>query len=378
MIHHSIVNGSPVEAPDISGTIDINHIINGDNLEVWENSRLKKWLSLEKFIIFGTGGSSLGGQCLHGISKMKDKLTFVNNLDPHTLKNVLGKISPHTGFLCISKSGETMETVAQLLLILGVLERSEISSRVVVITENKSSSLREIAAEYDCLCVDYPKNIGGRFSVFSIVGMLPAFIGGTNPQRIRSGARQYLETSRNFAQNGARFVAGHSQHVSFIYSDKLSFFGAWLAQLYAESTGKSGVGVTPLTAMGSFDQHSQLQLYLDGPSDKCFTFFLEKQKTDLAISSKIFVPHSFSYIKNKNIADIFEAQHNATLESLVEKGVPLRKIEFPELTPEILGALLAHFIWEVIAVCHILKVNAFDQPAVERGKIITNKLLGAI
>ncbi|MDR2795074.1 MAG: hypothetical protein LBB12_04840 [Holosporaceae bacterium] len=384
MIRYDVVNGSLLETVSALSLEHLSHVDNiirgGNDLKFLEHPRLKKWLSLEKFIIFGAGGASLGGQCIHAICASKDtkgKIIFSYNLDPHTLKNMLETISPQTGFLCISKSGETLETISQLLLIMEHQGHSEIADRVMVITEDKPSSLRKIAIQCGFFCIDHPKDIGGRFSVFSAVGMLPAFICGIDPQRIRDGAQQYWKTSPHLALAGARFVAGHSQHSSFIYSDKLSLLGAWIAQLYAESTGKSGVGITPLTAMGSFDQHSQLQLYLDGPRDKCFTFFLEKQKTNLKISSKIFVPEAFSYMKNKNIFDVFEAQHNATLESLVEKDLPVRRIEIPEITPEILGALFAHFIGEVIGVCHLMNINAFDQPAVERGKIITQKLLEA-
>ncbi|MDR3180164.1 MAG: hypothetical protein LBT70_04695 [Holosporaceae bacterium] len=385
MIQYDVVNGSLLKTAKISsvdGLSQVDNIIRGGNdLKFLEHPRLKKWLSLEKFIILGTGGATLGGQCIRAISasqNTKDRVMFSYNLDPRTLKNMLEALSPRTGFLCISKSGETLETISQLLLIMEHLGHSAIADRVVVVTEDKPSSLRKIATQCDFFCIDHPQDIGGRFSVFSAVGMLPAFICGIDPQRIRNGARQYWETSSHLALEGARFVANYPQHASFIYSDRLSLLGAWVAQLYAESTGKSGVGVTPLTAIGSFDQHSQLQLYLDGPRDKCFTFFLERQKTDLLISSEIFVPEAFSYVKNKNFADIFEAQHNATLKSLVENDLPVRKIEFSEITPEILGALFAHFIGEVIAVCHLMDINAFDQPAVERSKIITKELLEAI
>ncbi|GHU12623.1 putative glucose-6-phosphate isomerase [Alphaproteobacteria bacterium] len=358
----------------------ISLVKSNEDLHFLEDKRLRKWLSLKKFVIFGTGGSSLGGQCIHAISGVGNKVTFVNNLDPHTLKHVFSElVLENTGFLCISKSGETIETISQLLLTIELLKSkgvSGVANKIVLITEDRRSSLREIATKYGFFCIDHPQSVGGRFSVFSAVGMLPAVICGIDPMRIRKGAEEYHENYFGPVIEGAHFVSGHSQHISFIYSDKLSLFGNWLAQLYAESSGKYGMGVTPITAIGSVDQHSQLQLYLDGPRDKCFTFFLEKQTTQLTIAGD-FVPSSFSYLKNKNVSNIFEAQYNATIESIVEKGLPVRKFEFPTITPEIMGALFMHFMLEVVAYCRVVNVNAFDQPAVERCKIITKNLLGA-
>lgn len=372
--------------------LDCFSIVNEkSDLQYFENPRLKKWLQFDNFVIFGTGGSSLGGQCIHAISedfKLKSKIKFINNLDPNTLDNCFSDIDfSKTGFLCISKSGETLETISQLLLVISRLKRIsdniEISESVVIITENKRSSLKHIADEFDFLCLDHPSTIGGRFSVFSIVGMLPALMSGVDPIKIRSGGKSVLDNS-TLINDGTSFVVHNfnnmiTQHVSFIYSDRLSFFGAWLSQLYAESSGKIGNGITPLTAMGSVDQHSQLQLYLDGKNDKCFTFFMENFDNDLAIDDSDFIPEQFSYLKNKKISEIFFSQYNATLTSILEKNNrSIRKIEIPKITEEILGELFMYFMLEVVCVCKLIEVNPFDQPAVERGKIITKKLLSNI
>ncbi|MDR1982938.1 MAG: hypothetical protein LBQ08_04055 [Holosporaceae bacterium] len=348
------------------------------DLDVLQNPRLKKWMLHENFVIFGTGGSSLGGQCIQALSQNKN-IRFVSNLDASTLKKVFSEIKlESTGFLCISKSGETLETICQTLLALDFVKEKE--DKFVIVSENKQSSLVEIANKFNFLCLDHPTTIGGRFSVFSIVGMLPALLCGIDPLVIRSGGKKILENYIHEAEKGASFIIESfqnkiTQHVSFIYSDKLSVFGEWLAQLYAESTGKSGNGITPITAIGSVDQHSQLQLYLDGKKDKCFTFFFEKQKTELQISKNSLCPSSFSYLKNKNIADIFRAQFNATVATILENNCYVRKIELSEITPEILGALFMHFMLEVTFVCKLIGVNPFDQLAVEHGKILTKNLL---
>ena len=164
--------------------------------------------------------------------------------------------------------------------------------------------------------------------------------------------------------------------MSFIYSEKLINFGYWLAQLYAESSGKDGKGITPLTAIGSVDQHSQLQLYIDGPKDKCFTFFYEKQEKSPLIRNEI-LPESFMYLEAKKISTIFGCQCEATQKVLLDKGFNVRKIEIPPINEEVLGALFMHFMLEAACVCKLIDVNPFDQPAVEQGKIITKKLLSA-
>ncbi len=265
------------------------------------------------------------------------------------------------------------------MLVSKLFTAQDLSSRVVIITEDKPSTLKQIAIDNNCLCLDHPKTIGGRFSVFSIVGMLPAVICGIDPIEIRNGGKKILHGNLEDIKTGAAFVFQNvrkniTNHVSFMYSDKLMFFAEWLAQLYAESSGKSGIGITPITARGSVDQHSQLQLYLDGCSDKCFSFFYEKQPCDMLISNSN-LPEKFSYLNGKKVSDIFEAQCNATINSLLEKERPLRKFEIPAITPEILGELFMHFMIEVPVVCNLIGVTPFDQPAVEHGKNITKSLL---
>ncbi len=356
-----------------------------EDLICFQNPKLQKWLELDEFLILGTGGSSLGAQCIYEIAKINSKIPpkniqFMSNLDPCSLKSIFSNIKnlSKVGILCISKSGETLETITQLMLIIEYLKNQNISSQIIVITEDKSSTLKQIAIENNLLCLNHPKTIGGRYSVFSIVGMLPALMCGIDPSNIREGAKEILHSDLDYVKKGSAFIFHNfkekiNNHVSFMYSDKLLPFAEWLAQLYAESSGKDNVGITPITARGSVDQHSQLQLYLDGNDDKCFSFFQEKQNCDIYLDNNM--PEKFSYLSGKKISDIFEAQCDATISSLTEKKHPLRKFEFAELTPKILGALFMYFMIEVPCVCKLIGVNPFDQPAVERGKIITKVLL---
>ena len=359
-----------------------------EDLSVLESPRFVDWLKFKNFLIFGTGGSSLGGQTICTALKRSDKnINFVSNLDPNTLNDVLSSTDfENTGFLFISKSGETLETITQLLLILDATENlSRFSDHFVIVTENKDSTLKEIANKNKFICLDHPTTIGGRYSVFSLVGMIPALICGQDPRTIRSGGRRVLDNFGNSTykiQEGAEFVfqnirSNITNHVSFVYSDKLVCFGSWLAQLYAESSGKDFKGITPLTAVGAIDQHSQLQLYLDGPKDKCFTFFYEKQERSPIITSQE-IPDKFAYLTGKSVSNIFESQCSATLKTLVNAESNVRKIEVPPLDAMSLGALFMHFIVEVICVCKLMDVDPFNQPAVEKGKILTKELLESL
>ncbi|MDR2766066.1 MAG: hypothetical protein LBB63_01200 [Holosporaceae bacterium] len=391
MFHQEIllpteISGGDFGFPDDLRALDCFSIVKSkDALSFVENPRLKKWTAHRNFVIFGTGGSSLGGQCILAAFPDGDRdVRFISSLDSSRLIREFSRLDPReTGFLCISKSGETLETVAQTLFAVDLAKSWEnFQDKFVFITEDRQSSLKEIALHYDFLCLDHPKTIGGRFSLFTVVGMLPALLCGVDPGQVLDGGRRVLENFENSIEKveaGAAFMAdgfrnGFRQHVAFIYSDKLALFGQWLAQMYAESAGKSDRGITPITAIGSIDQHSQLQLYLDGCSDKCFTFFLEKQNPRLTMPDG-FLPPDFFCFRNKTAADLFETQCLATMTTILEKGCRLRRLGIPEITPEILGALFMHFMLEVVCVCRLIGVDPFGQPAVERGKIMAKELL---
>lgn len=368
--------------------IDFRDIISKDcftivksdtDLRPLNSFRFKNWLQLDRFVVFGTGGSSLGGQAICALSQKKN-VQFISNIDVDTLDSLFSSDLSRTGFLCISKSGETLETVYSILLTISKLQN--LKDRVVIVTENKDSSLKKIAVDHEFICFDHPPTIGGRYSVFSLVGMIPAMICEIDPKHIRVGANRVLEDFANSiykVQEGVNFVLNgldnnRTQHVSFIYSDKLLYFGKWLTQLYAESSGKKGKGITPIIAQGAVDQHSQLQLYMDGPQDKMYTFFFESKEQDLMLSyGKI--PKSFSYLDGISANTVLKAQYQATYTILKENSNFVRAIEIPKLTADALGALFMHFMLEVVGVCKLLDINAFDQPAVERGKIITKELL---
>lgn len=363
------------------------------DLEILSNPRFLNWLKNEFFVIFGTGGSSLGAQAIYGIAKTRiqtqKKFFFIDSLDPDVIADLFANINlEKTGFLCISKSGETLETLTHVRLTLQMFrDLKNFADKFIVITEEKKSALYTIALENNFLIARHEKSIGGRFSVLSNVGMIPAKIFGLDPFEIRKGAQKVFEVKNiihneneeledinefnlceNF-YNSINFIIHNlkkntTNHVFFVYSNKMKKFSEWLNQLYAESTGKDEKGITPILATGSIDQHSQLQLYLDGPKDKFFTFFTH----DYHNSGKYKVGSHF-------LSQFFRAQYDATLMSLKERKINVRAIALNDFSPYNIGMLFSYFMLEVITICKCINVNAFNQPAVERSKIITMDLL---
>ncbi|MBN9412434.1 MAG: hypothetical protein J0H12_00710 [Candidatus Paracaedimonas acanthamoebae] len=342
-------------------------------------------------ILFGTGGSSLGAQtCIElyqsRVSTPKDSpyFHFMDNIDPHTFQKLIENIDLQTtGFLVISKSGTTAETLCQFLSLISVFKDKLSQDQVIVITEPKNSPLRRLAEQYHYQVLDHPTQIGGRFSVFSIVGMLPAFIAGIDVHAILKGAQQYLSQemdgiTHNTVQGAALTYAyyqqfGCTQTVLMPYIDRLSAFALWFRQLWAESLGKEKKGITPINALGTVDQHSQLQLYLGGPKDKFFTLVMLEALTP-APQVQTDDPE-LSYLHQHTLADLMRAEQNATVATLIRQECPTRTLTFPQLNEHVLGALFIHYMLETMIMAKLLGIDAFDQPAVEEGKILTREYL---
>ncbi len=345
----------------------------------------------KKIVLFGTGGSSLGAQtCIElyqtRVSNPEDSpyFHFMDNIDPHTFtKLIKGLDLKTTGFLVISKSGTTAETLCQFLSLISAFKDQLSQDQVIVITEPKNSPLRRLAEQHQYQILDHPSNIGGRFSIFSLVGMLPALIAGINAQEILEGAQAYLtqeleEITQNSTQGAALNYAyyqqfGCTQTVLMPYIDRLSAFALWFRQLWAESLGKEKRGITPINALGTVDQHSQLQLYLGGPNDKFFTLILLETFTS---SPQVITSDSeLSYLHYHTLGDLMKAEQDATATTLIRQGCPTRIITLNQLNERTLGALFTHYMLETMITANLLEIDAFDQPAVEEGKILTREYL---
>ena len=352
-------------------------------------------------VVLGIGGSSLGGQTLYALADRgfgpkpgAPRLHFMENIDPGSFEALLRNIDlTRTGVIVISKSGGTAEPLAQFGIVLealrGAVGKKSAAERCLALTEAKDNVLRRLARRESIRLVDHDPDIGGRFSVLSNVGVLPALIAGLDAEALRRGAEAVLsetlaaKTPRAApAAMGAAVSVGlaelHSLRTAVLmpYADQLAYFGLWYRQLWAESLGKNGKGTTPIRAVGVVDQHSQLQLYLAGPGDKFYTLILmPRAGTGGRVAPESAADEAIAYLVHRSMGDLLDAEQRATLETLAANGRPVRAITIPQLDEHTIGALMMHFMLETIIAADLLGVNPFDQPAVEEGKRLARDYL---
>lgn len=355
----------------------------------------------EHVLILGTGGSSLGGQTLYALVDLGfgpppgiPQLHFMDNIDPTTFTSLLGRFDfARTGIIAISKSGGTAETLTQFAILLDKLRQSGrvLGEHCLVLTEPTDNPLRRLADREKIRRLDHDTEIGGRFSALSIVGLLPALIAGLDIEAVRSGALSVLDATANAKTPrdaapalGGAIGFGLSAHrkigttVLFPYVDRLAHFGLWYRQLWAESLGKEGKGTTPIRAMGTVDQHSQVQLYLDGPRDKMFTLLvLDQAGQGQTVAAELGRQDpALSYLAGRTMGDLLEAEQRATGDTLIRHGRPTRIMRLTRLDEAGLGALFMHFILETLIAADLLGLSPFGQPAVEEGKVLARRYLG--
>lgn len=347
--------------------------------------------------VLGTGGSSLGGQALQNLlpfgTKRQPYVIFLDNPDPFTFGEALSSVDLRTTrFLAISKSGGTAETLMQVLAAADALRQAGgekyLKHHFAVVTEPKPSPLRRFAEEIGCPVLDHPLGIGGRYSVLSLVGMLPALLMGLDAGAVRAGACDVLGGCRNGTLGDASPVVGAALHMALAragqlretilwpYCDRLKTFGGWWRQLWAESLGKGGQGSTPIAALGPVDQHSQLQLFLDGPGNSLFTVVTaDTVGRGPLISADAAKDLGAAYLGAWHMGDLVDAEARATVETLARRGRPVRVIHLPKVDERAIGALFMHFMLETMVTGSIMAIDPFDQPAVEEGKILARSYL---
>lgn len=343
----------------------------------------KKISQFSKIIILGVGGSSLGAKTLCSL-KAQNKVEFIESIDPQTIAKSFNNIDfAKTFFIVISKSGQTIETTCQTLIAIEKFQNLKInnfSKQFLFITENQESFIGKIAKEINAEILPHPNNIGGRYSVFSIVGLLPALLCGIDVAKVRNGAKKIIdsfltnnEISDSVAKQMSLYEKGFINNVMMPYVDNLENFNHWYRQLWAESLGKNNFGSIPVNSMGTVDQHSQLQLYLEGPKNKFFTFItLENHPQDLLIKD---LKNVETFFGNKKLSEIVKIEEATTIEVLNQKKLPIRIIEIDNLDEEILGGLMMQMFLETILTAYIKNIDPFDQPAVELRKDLAKKLL---
>ncbi len=348
-----------------------------EDLKVFEQATAKL-MGYTDVLILGTGGSSLSGKTICALSTAeKPRLHFLDNIDPTTFSALFKKLDKNkTGILVISKSGSTVETLMQLVV---CLEFFGDQGQYLIVTEATNNPLKRLANSHGWPCLEHPMDVGGRYSCFSVVGMLPMILAGLDTRAYRKGGLETLQQALTEDSCPALEAASTALHlgkpmsVMMPYADQLEFFCLWYRQLWAESIGKDGKGTTPIKALGTVDQHSQLQLYLDGPKDKIFTILTTKwDQVGTPIKSQL-IPE----FTGKTMGDLFAAEQKATYETLVRNSCPTRLITLDKIDEYHLGALMMHFMIETILMSYLLGVNAFDQPAVEEGKRLARKYLAA-
>ena len=351
-------------------------------------------------IVFGIGGSSLGAQTLvqlafWGTEAYKPRagsprLHIVDGIDSAVFRTMLTLMDLRTTrFFIASKSGTTTETLMQLLVAIEALEQDGggkyLKHHFAGVAEEGDNPLRNILTDMGAPVIAHDPNLGGRFSAFSSVGLVPALIAGLDPKAIRAGARETLDAAMAGAMPAAEGAAlgvaardvGLSQNVMWVYRDRLARLPKWWRQLWAESLGKNGQGTTPIDAQGPVDQHSQLQLYLDGPSDKLFTLIDAPALTDAKANKTWAEKHNLPLLAGLGMSDVVAAQVRATAETLTNANRPVRRISFSSpLEERTLGGLMMHLILETLIAARLWNVDPFGQPAVEDGKRLTRKYLG--
>ncbi len=335
---------------------------------------IRKYKNYKSINLIGMGGSILGTEAIHDFLKfkIKKKIRFFNNLN----NQIKLESNSKSINIIISKSGNTLETVSNLNLIL----KSQKKNKNIVITEDKSSFLTSLAKKLKAEIIEHKNYIGGRYSVLSEVGMLPAQLLGLHEAKFKRFNNLIKNKSfLNSLVNNVSFMSkciseGKKNSVILNYDEASENLFKWYQQLTAESLGKKNKGVFPIISSMPKDNHSLLQLYLDGPKNNFFTFFgVINEKTNKLDNSNLF--GKFSNLKNKSLIQIAQAQRNATQIVFKKKKIPFRSFEVQKRNEESLGELFSFFVLETILLGRVMKVNPFDQPSVELIKTETSKIL---
>lgn len=353
--------------------------------------------SYEQIVVMGIGGSLLGIKAIDSIlrpySPHAKELLLFENSDPITISKTLSKIKKDkAAFFIISKSGSTIETTSILKTIIATckLELDGVDRKRMFVITDKGSVLSDFAVHHKLQEFTIPDNVGGRFSVLSAVGVVPLQLVGYDMKSLLAGAGDF--TARFFAGNENHLLekalymfehaSQHSINILFSYSDSLENLTKWYVQLWGESLGKidaSGkrVGLTPIGLIGAVDQHSFLQLLIEGPQDKSVTFISIKDfQNDLIIPDiTLYGIEKTNFINNQSFGTLINAQCEATMQSVIQSDISADEIIFDKVTPQNVGALISYYELLTSLIGSMLNINTYNQPGVELGKQILYKNL---
>ena len=333
--------------------------------------KIKKYKKYKNFTLIGMGGSILGAEAIYNFLNYKigKKFTFINNLNSNIKKTSKNNLN-----IIISKSGNTLETISNSNVILGK------NSKNLFITEDSQNYLMKLAYKLKSEIIEHRNYIGGRYSVLSEVGMVPAELMGLDIKKFKR--LNHLINNKKFMRNIIQNVSAillfvkRKKNLSVIlnYDESSNKLFEWYQQLVSESLGKKSKGIIPLISTMPKDNHSLMQYFLDGPKNNFYTFYSVKDKKSQNIKTNLLL-NSFSFIKNKNLSQIKEAQRIATENIFVKKKIPFRTIEMVNKNEQSIGEIFTFFMLETILLGRALKVNPFDQPSVELIKKETKKII---
>ena len=366
---------------DIKNSNKTLHVLNSKFKFNFKINEIKKFRKFKTIAIIGMGGSILGAEAIYNFlnKKIKKRVYFFNDLNEKKIKNFKKKENlSKVLFLIISKSGNTVETLSNTFSF-NVIKKN--AKNIILISEKKNNPLFSLSQKFNLFYIEHKSYIGGRYSVLSEVGIIPAYLMGVNILKLRSGIQKF---SRNkemlFLKDSSIKLACllNSKKINNLiflcYSPELEKFLFWCQQLIAESLGKNNKGFLPIISSVPKDHHSLLQLYLDGPKDKLFHIFSSEEKS----KEKINIPKAMKankFLNKKNINTVKIAQKNALIDTFKKNKIPFREFKIKDINEEVLGNLFTYFILETVIIGKLTTINPYNQPAVEQVKVKTKKLL---
>jgi len=366
---------------DINSSNKTLHVLNSKFKFNFKINEIKKFRKFKTIAIIGMGGSILGTEAIYNFlnKKIKKRVFFFNDLNEKKIKNFKKKENfDKVLFLIISKSGNTVETLSNTFS-LNIIKKN--AKNIILISEKKNNSLFSLSQKFNLFYVEHKSYIGGRYSVLSEVGIIPAYLMGVNILKLRSDIQKFLRNKEmSFLKDSSIKLAcllslkKINNLIFLCYSPELEKFLFWCQQLIAESLGKNNKGFLPIISNVPKDHHSLLQLYLDGPKDKLFHIFSLEEKS----KEKINIPKAMKankFLNKKNINTIKIAQKNALIATFKKNKIPFREFKIKDINEEVLGNLFTYFILETVIIGKLTTINPYNQPAVEQVKVKTKKLI---
>ena len=365
---------------NLDNTKNALHILSKNFNLNFNKLKLKKYTKYKTIILIGMGGSVLGAHAIYTFlqQKVNKNFIFIDNLDQLKIEQIKKNINLKKSlFIIISKSGNTIET-----LVNSSLFKEKITSKnAIIITEKKNNLLSLFAKNKKILHVIHKSYIGGRYSVLSEVGMIPAYFMGLNVRNFRENLQSFFKAKKKLILLESIIKLKHIYKLKKIksiiflnYAPQLNDFLYWCQQLIAESLGKKGKGILPVVSPAPRDHHSLMQLYLDGPKDKLFYIFSLNLNKKMKINKNIF-GNSFNFVEKKQLSKVIESQKKALTKVLKKKKIPFREFNIKIIDEKILGELFSYFMLETALIGKLMKIDPFNQPAVEEVKILTKHYL---